>query len=739
MELVVDKLIDFSGGQDEELRDISGLALLLSCWVKSPILSILVCRFPAHLSSATLTPPPLAVLPLLPTYARPVVRKHAIVTLAQFLPISQPQLFSDLLSKHVFPFLAQQTSNTQRSSSRRCRCPRPTQVAPLLGDIVPGVVKAVQRDDDELREGSLQALEAVLRYCARALAPIIQAGVQFIQRDPNYAGDDEDEEMADADDDNADEAGLAEYSDDEDASYKIRRAATKLLAAIVGTHPELLSSLYKEVSPVLISRFGDREETVRLEVWATYIVLPNQTSVYGRSGRSDELSLKRKRDAEETMEVEGGPYSLLKAQVPSLSKALLKQLKSPKTPPTTLQAGFTVLQTLLDVLLGSLSSHVVFITSTSKSILSQVPDHLRLQLTCLSFLASFFASHSPAILASSLPNLIVASQPHRRFPTSRLLCCAVSPAPSADRLRDFPRQAIYEQAVARLVATIPTLKSAPVRSLRWGPLGRRDGTEGAVKVVTRWAMVGGGKPEVFQGLDVLLRSYTSGPALVPQVKVYLSTSDIPLLSQALSLLALLLELAPTTTFPEIESDLLPDVYRIAHSPLVAGTALDSLLSFFAALVPKADASPANVAKSVAQIVRNQQSIAAGTIAQYAKHIRQNAKAQPATVVLSLLILGELGRFIDMSTQQDIFRDSIEHFGSEQEEIRAAASTSFAAGNIAIGILQQFLPAIIKLVKSDPKKRLLSLHAPKEVVRRCLHGQLEGVVVNSVSTNKLPSE
>lgn len=66
----------------------------------------------------------------------------------------------------------------------------------------------------------------------------------------------------------------------------------------------------------------------------------------------------------------------------------------------------------------------------------------------------------------------------------------------------------------------------------------------------------------------------------------------------------------------------------------------------------------------------------------------------------------------MSNQQEIFRDAIEHFASEQEEIRAAAS--FAAGNIAIGSLQQFLPAIVKIVKSDAKKRLLSLHALKEV-------------------------
>jgi hypothetical protein len=37
------------------------------------------------------------------------------------------------------------------------------------------------------------------------------------------------------------------------------------------------------------------------------------------------------------------------------------------------------------------------------------------------------------------------------------------------------------------------------------------------------------------------------------------------------------------------------------------------------------------------------------------------------------------------------------------------------GNIAIGNLHQFLPVIVKIVESDPKRRLLSLHALKEVI------------------------
>jgi len=66
----------------------------------------------------------------------------------------------------------------------------------------------------------------------------------------------------------------------------------------------------------------------------------------------------------------------------------------------------------------------------------------------------------------------------------------------------------------------------------------------------------------------------------------------------------------------------------------------------------------------------------------------------------------------MVPQKDIFQHVVDHFTSEQEETRAAAA--FAAGNIAIGNLHQFLPVIVNMVETDPKKRLLALHAAKEV-------------------------
>lgn len=46
-----------------------------------------------------------------------------------------------------------------------------------------------------------------------------------------------------------------DYSDDDDVSWKIRRAASKCLEAIISTRHEFLGYFYTEVSPILIGRF----------------------------------------------------------------------------------------------------------------------------------------------------------------------------------------------------------------------------------------------------------------------------------------------------------------------------------------------------------------------------------------------------------------------------------------------------------------------------------------------------
>lgn len=309
----------------------------------------------------------------------------------------------------------------------------------------------------------------------------------------------------------------------------------------------------------------------------------------------------------------------------------------------------------------------------------------------------------------------------------------------------------------------------------WDAVCRTAGnTEGAVRVVSRvameaeglgdqwingcvqWALVllrksgRAGKIEIFGMMNALIRGYSSVPPevvreLVAQVKSFVTLADIALLAQALNLMASLLDAAPAIAFPELEKTVLGQVYNIAYSPLLAASSLDAVLVFISSLVsadkqisphvipglaiaadkaPKGEVSASNVARCIAQVVQADLGVAAGTIAEYSKHVKKGGKAKTSTVVLSFLVLGEIGRFVDMSPQVDIFHAAIAHFEAEQEEVRAAAA--FAAGNITVGNLHHFLPAIVKLVESDAKKRLLALHALKEVVTHSSHGQLESV-------------
>lgn len=46
-----------------------------------------------------------------------------------------------------------------------------------------------------------------------------------------------------------------EYSDDDDMSWKVRRAAAKCLDAVVSTRHEMLPDFYRSVSPALVCRF----------------------------------------------------------------------------------------------------------------------------------------------------------------------------------------------------------------------------------------------------------------------------------------------------------------------------------------------------------------------------------------------------------------------------------------------------------------------------------------------------
>ena len=290
------------------------------------------------------------------------------------------------------------------------------------------------------------------------------------------------------------------------------------------------------------------------------MALLNQTRLYGGIAQpsiadSPGVGGKRKRDDE--MEVEDSPYQLLKNQVPALAKTLLSQLRHPKTPTNVLQAGFSLLNSLVGVLPGSLSSHVSPIVSCANSVLSQsaTTSNLTLHTTCLAFLVNLFSTHSPPTFTGVLPTIIPSLQKalHERHPriisetfhVFSALLNALKPLKQGEWI-----DTVYDEAVGRLRSSDTDAEvraraeecigdlwvcATEVIALKdgkeWDAMCRTTGrVEGAIRVVTRVAreveigdatvnasiewLLGvfrksgkSGKSDAFACLDVLLRRY----------------------------------------------------------------------------------------------------------------------------------------------------------------------------------------------------------------------------------------
>jgi cullin-associated NEDD8-dissociated protein 1 len=211
---------------------------------------------------------------------------------------------------------------------------------------------------DEVREAALVALDCFLASCGPDMRfymrETIDAALRFLSYDPNFADsdgpsvgsnddDDEDEDSSDnfdADDDVEEEGG---FSDEEDMSWKVRRCAAKVLYTMIATRTKgnLLEAgtLYETIAPVLLQRFKEREENVRLEIIATMSLLVRKTNermvVRSSSGAEDAhgASLisahgrKRRREGSDSTALETHP--MLKSALPVRSSGHVARQPDP--------------------------------------------------------------------------------------------------------------------------------------------------------------------------------------------------------------------------------------------------------------------------------------------------------------------------------------------------------------------------------------------------------------------------
>ena len=165
----------------------------------------------------------------------------------------------------------------------------------------------MQSDEmNEVRESCLPGLETFILRCPNEVIPyigtILDTALTFISYDPNYNYDDvdDDDDMCNDDDDDDEEEYEEDYggSDDDDTSWKVRKASVKMMRSIITARPEMIGVLVKKCASVLVSRFKDREPSVRLDIITCLTTLLKAAGVsastatvdYGSSG-SDQKNM----------------------------------------------------------------------------------------------------------------------------------------------------------------------------------------------------------------------------------------------------------------------------------------------------------------------------------------------------------------------------------------------------------------------------------------------------------------
>ncbi|CAB1353222.1 unnamed protein product [Coregonus sp. 'balchen'] len=704
-----------------------------------------------------------SLLPQL-TSPRMAVRKRAIMALGHLVPSCSTTLFTQL-TEHLLAELGrgQQTSTTRTYIQCLATVSRQGghRVGEHLEKIIPMVVKFCSVEDDELREYCFQAFEAFVRGCPKEMSPhiptVIKLCLRYITYDPNYNYDvdeDRDESMDTEDGGDVDQESDDEYSDDDDMSWKVRRSSVKCLEAVISTRRDLLVELYGSVAPALLARFKEREENVKTDIFVAFVALLKQTRPsQGLITTAAEPGAK-----------EDPAITLLKKQVPTVVKALHKQLKEKSM--KSRQGCFSLLTELANVLPGALGEHIPALIPGIVHSLTDKSTSSNMKIDALSFLHVLLCSHPPDVFQ---PHMKVILPPVVQY---KLPAFDVKPyvkdvfSGTLKRLKAADiDQEVKERAISCMGHIVchlgdqlggdlqPTLQiflerlKNEITRIDLRPL-LTEGIPilGSFLRKNQRAL----KLSTLTALNMIVMNYSDSlkppmiEAVLNELPALIEESDMHISQVAVMLLTCLAKVCPSS-LSKIGNTVLPGVFHLVHSPLLQGGALSAILEFFKALVvtkagntgyndllkaltgpfhssgkaagptPMHRQSYYSVARCVAALSSVCPKEASGMVTSFIQEVK-NPKSSESVRILSFLCLGEVGRTMNLGGQKELKTVILEAFSSPNEEVKSAASC--ALGNICVGNLEEYLPFMLKEIGSQPKRRYLLLHSLKEVISAC---------------------
>ncbi|XP_034962447.2 cullin-associated NEDD8-dissociated protein 1 isoform X1 [Zootoca vivipara] len=585
---------------------------------------------------------------LLPQLMSPrlAVRKRAIIALGHLVLTCNGNIFAELM-EHLLAELKRNNSTSTTRTYIQCIAGISRQAGHRIGDylekMIPLIVQYCNVEDDELREYCFQAFESFVRRCPKEIGPHLPSVtglcLKYITYDPNYNYDneeeDEEEMMETENGEDEEQESDDEYSDDDDISWKVRRSAAKCLEAIVSTRHDLLQDFYKTLSPALISRFKEREENVKADIFCAYISLLKQT-----------LPIQSWLHASDEAGKEDIPLTMLQNQVPNIVKALHKQLKEKSV--KSRQGCFTLLTELANGLPGCLADHIPALVPGIVFSLTDKSSSSNMKIDTLSFLHVVLCNHSrdvfhPHVKALLPPVVICIGDPFYKITSEALLVtqqlvkiirpldvpCTFDAKPYVRELFSATLkrlkaadidQEVKERAIScmgQIVCNLGDYLSSDLQPTLKIFLERLKNEITRLTTVKALTLIASSplridlRPVLAEGfpilasflrknqralklstlaaLDILIKNYSDSlkPAMIECVLVELpdliSENDMHVSQVAIVFLTTLAKVYPSS-LSKISGTVLSGLFQLVYSPLMQGGALKAIVDFFQALV-----------------------------------------------------------------------------------------------------------------------------------------------------------
>lgn len=704
------------------------------------------------------------------------------------------------------------------------------EIAPLFFQIVN---QATQEDvsmegdnekDHEVVENCLNAFECFVLRCSKEIMPHLDelCGIvlNLVAYDPNFydSGDGQDAMMDDGFEE-FDEDGLVD-SDDDDNSWKVRRAALKVLEAMVKGLPDRLDEIYSKFSQPLIARFNEREESVKLDVFTTFgemahaAVTKTQSSFLAATSMDSTPSVSSSfiLEVERVQPPKERPTSQhLIAVIPACISQLNKQMRSKAA--KTRQGALTLLRTLSecipqhvepnlpqvkDELLRAMKESnssmrldsLVFIRHLAEYFLTATtfqqlaPELCPLFLTCCSdtyyksiaqalrAIGAFVYTLRPSPDAVSselkvmlpvyevLKSKLLATDIDQEVKESALECLGHLVACTGD-LPDFQPgiQDCLPSFVERIknevtrTTAIKALRTMCISKVQIAAVGsilpavggtlsqylsqnsrsfRQQCLDALVHLIKKY---GGGMPS-----ETIMQILGDMVPFITDTDLYITDLCVQIAVQVLA--------TSTRMAPQVIERCVPAVLTVCRSPLLQGSALDSILNFLSRVAHHREHCPfeklrqelsntsfiataqaqaqrhviGTLAKGLAAVTTSSASDVQKAAVQHFLESVKKTSGNPAPEVmhqceLSLLALGETGKYVDLSGVPGFCDVLLRQLESQQDEIRLAAA--LALGYATVGAMGTLLKVVIDNVQQAgaeaQKKQYLLLTSLREVI------------------------